>query len=73
MICFDLLSIRLLQSHDPSYSFDRLTQFNMDNFFCLFSMRLYRSHNLSHKFYKVAHVDFIYIYIYIIKLKLTLR
>jgi len=63
MICFNLLSIRLLQSHDIDHSFDMLTQFDMNNFFCLFSMRLYQSHNLNHKFYKLAHDDF---FIYII-------
>jgi hypothetical protein len=45
------------------HSFDMLTQFDMNNFFFLFSMRLYQSHNLNHKFYKLAYDDF---FIYII-------
>ena len=36
MICFNLLSIRLLQSHDLCHSFNRLTKFNLDNFFIYF-------------------------------------
>ena len=65
IICFDLLSIKLSQSHDLDHEFSKLTRVESSNFLCLLSMRLSWSHELGHEFCRLTNVDFFYYFFFI--------
>jgi hypothetical protein len=50
--------MRLSQSHNQSYKFDRLTQDKSSHVFLFFSIRLSRSDNPSHEFSRLTWVIF---------------